>query len=1183
MKSPTRLCIVLGFLLGLSRLSAAQMLCEGNHLCEPNTRLFLKEAFINGAPGTLSQNDLCFPEPIVLTVRPCDSDEFTFWCKKEDGCTSPTVHFFGDSTFVRWIIVSQTCTDPGTLLDQEGAPVTFFDGESSVFVPPWKLLPGDQCSFKIRVMAKDTPFGTSTGGWPNCQIDPLAKVPPQACNEFPEFSVIVSRAVTTGKYAVVVQPPQTPTCQGITQFPLICPQKINPGKDPCPDCHGTLIPPDEGALGVTVKGPGALGMCAGAIRPITADGIDIDQAIYICSSKSCGIDYHFFDFKDALRFQWQMGGNLGDLIPDGLPPEGQTIIFSANPDLIAPQPVHIGADVDDLRPTWCPPLTGIQWQHCDDTPPIIQPAADFTLYPAANLRIDHNNDGSITPADETEEACFPGKLVCLGGARQPIQLSFPYWPLSPDRGWSLSWLPETTVAIFTHPSPGLGTAIENGKRYTTSLPNALYIEGAAFGSVTIVLQVFSDIHAGKLLSDDAVSATVIRLDLAVDTNRDGAITTADESGEDSWTKTSGAIFNVNFDKDGAGPGPDAVDFADNGTPTNENFVIESGDEPDITPFIIRGVGGLFPPEVKFFLKVAELEDAKAIHLFRKIAAGENSIFGGFASSTTEIDLTPYLDPTSPQYVGSGSSGDATFGLEGLLFRNTTPGILEFDGQIDLTLEARRNAQVLCSDTVAMKVAPWIGQPNTQTSFETWATDLGSSNDEFLHTSAAPPGCVGIDDSGQLHTPTSGAGSQWTQDHVEVGWTQRPGGPKIHEVFRLPYGGIPTWPMNATVLKPETGVFQIGQSLGAGAGDFGGNIEVLPPTSSHPLGQLVAGNTASPELIQFFTDQEVQAPVIRPSTAWLRVGHVDETIGFSSTNGQVIVSDTNLAYSLMNAIPVADRGKAVFFATGAAPASGTVATATTTNNRINTGFNHTIPPYNVYNYLRIYRGGAAGQVAHISTKANGYVLVDLVQKTTSKIIPTATGTLGDPCIYTYTEISAPQSTSWFVLPFAGDKFTLVEGSRTWHPGTLAIVTVAEVLADADFQNLNLNLAKGELDSIKTTLTASASNLSFVSVPVLYFGVINGLMGGSFQGGRSALAMTPGASNFQLASLGFYFPAQFGFLNSSGIDAFKLQIGAAVPGALSVDCWDAYHARMGEVHCGTASFRNFPTLNWWTNQP
>ena len=75
-------------------------------------------------------------------------------------------------------------------------------------------------------------------------------------------------------------------------------------------------------------------------------------------------------------------------------------------------------------------------------------------------------------------------------------------------------------------------------------------------------------------------------------------------------------------------------------------------------------------------------------------------------------------------------------------------------------------------------------------------------------------------------------------------------------------------------------------------NYGGNIEVAPPTPDAPLGTIVIGNTPvdrgdfmDPDLRRFLRAQRKQ-PVVEFNTAWLEVGHIDEVLTFvSDRNGK----------------------------------------------------------------------------------------------------------------------------------------------------------------------------------------------------------------------------------------------------------------------------------------------------------
>lgn len=708
------------------------------------------------------------------------------------------------------------------------------------------------------------------------------------------------------------------------------------------------------------------------------------------------------------------------------------------------------------------------------------------------------------------------------------------------------------------------------------------------GTYQIELELFfDDSSVGK---SDRLEFYVINVDLDVDTNRNGVVdVNADEDGEDDWNSTTGAIFNVNYDQDGTRtydgfPIPDAIYFDDSGIPRLEDFVIDNAaDELDITPLVIRKIHHDFPLSFRVFLKVESLEDIQSIHLYKRIAAGETAVWGslgdrtGGAPEPLFLDISEYVNPSSPGYQGDGS-GTTTFGIEGLFFRKTS-GAFTFDGEIEFVLEVREAGlagSVLYTDKVHLKVAPWIMISHNESSLEVWANDLGGENDELRLTTANDPGYFGLDNSSQLRTasgPT--AGSRWFQDHIEIGYYQRPGGPKTLCVFRLPYGTQPLWPLTE-LLKNEVGIFQIGNFLHSdsdlGPGDFGGNLEVITPWNTNQLGKIVIGNTRSPDLMQFLVDQEVQSP-FQVITSWLEVSHIDEIFGFHPSSNQVVVADPQEAYNILNAVPVADRGRSVFFATGSRPESGVASADAASSTRIETGIDHTGTSWN---YVRIYDdsgSGAVGQIAHISSRGVGFIEIDTVWRIPSKIIN------GGPPGSSYMDLvleSAPaRALSWFVAPQAGDKYVLMEGIRRWATGAPAPITVEEILADSDFEDLNLINVQLAINTLKSTLNTQAEgNLSFLKVPVLYLGEES-----SFETNREGIAFTPGLSNFQLVNRILYFPRQFSPLDAAGNDLFETAAKAVIPGALFVDDWDPYHREGGEVHCGTYSLRNFPTHNWW----
>ena len=879
--------------------------------------------------------------------------------------------------------------------------------------------------------------------------------------------------------------------------------------------------------------------------------------------------------------------------------------------------------------------------------------------------------------------------------------------------------------------------------------------------------------------DARIKYRLSAIDLDVDTNRDGEVSIVeDEVGENSWDEQRGAIYNVNFDRDGRRqsdglPIPDAIHFDRSGRPVLEDFKIENRqDELDIAPLVIRKIADVIPSGYRVFLRAAEPEDVRRIHVFTSISSDpENLAIWGRATGESpplEIDITRWVNPASPSFQGDVVTGDTTFGIEGLFFRNVGPDVpdqLQFDGFIDLTLELRKGRSVVSADSVRLKVAPWIMLSRDQASEEIWSAAMGlrgliqhgpgdrfvdgdtftisdghgertfefdmgptvgvgqhniavilsaaftssevsqaiaiainevddftikastrpddplsgstseavgfvdlfnvdltisadqvrptaisvadprfriaglggPTNQSFLRSGSTGSNDAGLDISGQLKEVTGPENqNQWFQDHVEIGFTQRPGGPKTHVVFRLPYwrgtsGSNPIWPLTK-LLGRDVGVFQLGLSLGGGSGDFGGNLEVLPPNRTHPVGRIVMGNRASERMQQFLMSQEVQDPVFDVPVKWLQLAHIDEVTSFLA-GGRVAIADPTMAWNLLSEIPAAARDRSVFFAKGETPVSGVVTKDSYLAHRLQTGIDHRGQPWK---YIRIYEGAAAGTVAEIDTLGNGYITIKRLWRTGSKIVY---GTGSDPDINYARRHKLPIEPDWRrTAPKMGDKYVLVEETLFSSTGTPAIVTVSEILADRDFADLNKISVQGAMDQIQRSLASRtpSGSLTFIKVPALFFDNRRYSTREDFLTSRSAESFNPGPANLQVVAGKLFIGRQFGPRDELGRDIFEQAIRdalqpvplpvfprpvvlaaapklavwdpenrnelgerdakrierrgyaiprqrepprAAVVDVVFVDDWDFYHRLIGNVHCGTVVKREILDFDWW----
>jgi hypothetical protein len=734
--------------------------------------------------------------------------------------------------------------------------------------------------------------------------------------------------------------------------------------------------------------------------------------------------------------------------------------------------------------------------------------------------------------------------------------------------------------------------------------------------------------------------TVLNLDLDVDTDRDGAVTEDDEEGEGEVTAQRGAYFAVNYDADGLRRDEtgqllsDSIVFDDlTGEPIALDDRIENeADRDGLAPLVIRSLGAPLPPGVRVFLRAAEREDIESVQIYARREPGARAIWGGLGTRTggapvpTEIDITRFIDPDSPDFAGTEGSADLTFAVEGLFFRNDPQEarggahpvlINQFDGDIDLYLEIRhadKPGRALYADHVRMRVTPWIMLPATNRSLAVFARDGAEENVALMI--AQEPGYSGLSESGKLILVRGIAESEkdadfrWLQDHAVFGMYQLPGaGPeqRTHAALRLPYEvedeiAQPQWVADH-LMGPAGGVFQFGSWLGSdpgaperAGGGHGGNIDVIPPSESWPLGRIVTGDTMPAGLRVFLKSQRVQ-PLVTLPTQWLAVGHIDEMIGFTGQGGETLIADPVLAYRLLEAIPREQRGESVFFATGR-PVAGTVKPPAPGGSRkaqlrrLDTGIDHR---GSGMRYVRIYRdggSGAAGQVARIAPGGlrNGHVLIDQVWQTATRVIP---GRKGEPSVLQFIgaddddESEPSQGSQWLDLPRAGDRFVMVRDTKFWFDGAPAVITVEEVLADERLRRLNIQNIASRLAAMRSQLqreggrdAGGAPFLHFVSVPVLFAG----RPGSDFVTSRSAVGFTPNLANSQPVGEHIYMPRQFAPLGPDGRDIFETAVREALGERVRfVDTWDAYHRQFGEVHCATSVLRGHFTFDWWSQRP
>jgi hypothetical protein len=727
---------------------------------------------------------------------------------------------------------------------------------------------------------------------------------------------------------------------------------------------------------------------------------------------------------------------------------------------------------------------------------------------------------------------------------------------------------------------------------------------------------------------------IARVDIDVDTDRNAVIDGRDERAEDAWTRARGAFYLVNVDDDDGDASSDSVEYDADEDVVLVDAVINAGDAPDITPLVIRRTGNLNGRLI--FLRAGSLDQIRAVHVFRRIAEGEASIWGGPNEVNDEIDVTAMVSPTA----------DTMFGLEGLKYRLVANGVagftpdMLFDGFIQLTLVCKDAASLvtLSRDEVLLKVAPWMALPNTQDAEVVFAQEFSSGVPAYMGGTPVllptPNDKFREDISDNLVASafeTFTTDTQWAQDDLEIGYAQTPLSAQRVAAYTRHHGsseasvlgiGDAQWRRDLLIgpfpVVDDVGIYRNPRS-GNNSGDYGGNIELLPPTANHELGRICIGNTISAKKQQFFESQEVQPPFV-VETDWLAVGHVDETCSFwQDAPLTVIVASPRLAYDILGyggGFPAPPRlpsgfdpvpDDAVFFSEGEF-ASG-VATGGGPGTLVDDNADFLNPPV-PWEFVKIYDGNGAGQIAHIASIPSAHMLVvDTVWHVFPMTNPIQYSDPESPSAAPLNAIGyqTPVARAWFdgVIPDTSSKYVLVEHTLWWNappnsgagpvfplnktPATITRRELNPTVAGSRGERMKtLNIdAQARINAIRGEIinAAAPDPVTFIEVPVIYTGTLNALDEIDM---RTGVAWTPGAANILVADGMLFVAAQKGprFRTPAGVisrpfdQVIAANLGASV---VFVEDFDHYHALSGEVHCGTNVLRAIYPFSWWNHQP
>lgn len=371
-----------------------------------------------------------------------------------------------------------------------------------------------------------------------------------------------------------------------------------------------------------------------------------------------------------------------------------------------------------------------------------------------------------------------------------------------------------------------------------------------------------------------LAAPVTTARLAVDTDRDGAITPADDAGRDTWTAARGAVFTYNNDDDDSKHALDCSDTLLNG----------ANDPRSMGLVVARQYGG--PTAASITVSVTPA--TAPVRLF-----------------------TPDAQNVWAQFLAPGK-GSATLAASALtagdvpfLVEATAPRSKSWDGNVKITLTIHGAPPVApSSDVVALRCAPIIFPDNTRPAVRVYAMRVddpnSSPNTPFWSALSSGLQAQGVE-LREVDQNTYGF-DRWVQDGMQIGYQGYPspaGYCWIDEFNQLERGsgaggqpaGADLWSyVPDELLAPNGGMLYAGASKFQDSPNYGGNLEVLPPYGdpAFPFGRILhgGGNAGTvdggavqrhmnPEEVALLEAQGMQNPTLELSSEWLDVGHLDE--------------------------------------------------------------------------------------------------------------------------------------------------------------------------------------------------------------------------------------------------------------------------------------------------------------------
>jgi protein-arginine deiminase len=335
---------------------------------------------------------------------------------------------------------------------------------------------------------------------------------------------------------------------------------------------------------------------------------------------------------------------------------------------------------------------------------------------------------------------------------------------------------------------------------------------------------------------------------------------ADETGEETWTTSRGAVFYYNIDDDDNDNAEDYLDSSVNG----------STDAQDLARIVIRQIANA-PTDATAMFTVSAAAQGR-VRIFRNSGGSWISSYLSGASFTVPI--------------ADVIAGDVELGIEA--HERMSPS---WDGRVTLVLDViASGGTILGTDTVLLRCAPWLMCSNLWRAEDLCVVNTGSDNLGLRNVLSSVCSTAGVT---YVAIPGSSYSyDRWVQDSHETGVIYLPanGLPRrrVDHVLQMArWREVDAWCQSA-LWGPDFD-FVVRFSSNSSSMNYGGNLEVTGPLTSYPWGRiLIGGGTSAPigggspitrRLVQVYRDYltalDMQAPWLEISTEWLTVGHVDE--------------------------------------------------------------------------------------------------------------------------------------------------------------------------------------------------------------------------------------------------------------------------------------------------------------------